>query len=122
MINVKSEIYKGLKAVTDNVTDDYPSDWESFPVVVYLEDQNTVHEITDNEEQSSEIKYTVHIWHDRSTSELAIKVDEVFRRFGFRRTLSQDLADNQQLRHKIMRFTGIVDVHTFRVYQRRNGD
>ena len=34
MINVKSEIYKGLKAVTDNVTDAYPSDWESFPVVV----------------------------------------------------------------------------------------
>lgn len=40
MINIKPVIYKELQKVADNVTDTYPSDWENFPVVIFLEEQN----------------------------------------------------------------------------------
>ncbi|VKF24499.1 conserved structural protein, putative [Streptococcus pneumoniae] len=36
MINIKPVIYKELQKVADNVTDTYPSDWETFPVVIFL--------------------------------------------------------------------------------------
>ena len=40
MINIKPVIYKELQKVADNVTDTYPDDWENFPVVIFLEEQN----------------------------------------------------------------------------------
>ena len=40
MINVKPLIYKELSKIATNVTDTYPADWETFPVVIYLEEEN----------------------------------------------------------------------------------
>ena len=122
MISVKSEIYKSLKKVNKNVTDGYPNDWEDLPIVVYLEEENRPYEITDDAERSSEIKYIVHIWSIDSNTDLAIKVNEVFAKLGLKRVSSQDVADNERLRHKVMRFEGIIDIETLMVYQRRYTD
>lgn len=51
MINIKPLIYKELEKLTDNVTDTYPDDWEHFPVVIYLEEENKPYEQYDNQEQ-----------------------------------------------------------------------
>lgn len=122
MISVKSEIYKCLKKVNKNVTDGYPKDWEDLPIVVYLEEENRPYEITDDTERSSEIKYIVHIWSIDSNTDLAIKVNEVFAKLGLKRVSSQDVADNERLRHKVMRFEGIIDIETLMIYQRRYTD
>lgn len=119
MISVKSEIYKELKKINDNTTDGYPHDWENTPVVVYLEEENRPHEITDDGEKSSEMKYSVHIYSDGSNTDLAIQINNVFAKLGLFRTSSTDVPDNERFRHKHMRFEGIVDIESLIVYQRR---
>ena len=41
MINIKPVIYKELQKVADNVTDTYPSDWETFPVVIFWKNKTS---------------------------------------------------------------------------------
>lgn len=118
MINIKPIIYKKIKEITENVSDVYPEDWEDFPVVIYLEEENKPHEYTDDEEQKSYLRYKVDIFDKESTSELAVKIDEVFTSVGLRRTSSVDLADSY-LRHKVMRFEGVLDLKSRIVYQSR---
>ncbi|HEL9636523.1 hypothetical protein [Streptococcus suis] len=119
MINIKPIIYKKLKEVTDNVTDTYPQDWENFPVIIYLEEENKPYEITDDTEQMSYLRYKVDIFHNDSTSELAVAIDAIFASLGLKRTSSVDTPDPTHLRHKVMRFEGILDLNSRIVYQYR---
>lgn len=119
MINIKPIIYQKLKEVADNVTDTYPEDWEHFPVIIYLEEENKPFEITDDKEQSTSLRYKVDIFNTDSTSDLAVKVDEIFASLGLRRTSCIDTPDPTHLRHKIMRFEGILDLNSQIVYQIR---
>lgn len=119
MINVKPYIYSKLKELADNVTDTYPADWENFPVIIYLEEENKPFEVTDNKEQKTTLRYKVDIFHNDSTSDLAIKVDEVFSSLGLVRTSSIDTPDPTHLRHRVMRFEGILDLNSRIVYQLR---
>ncbi|MDQ8821160.1 hypothetical protein RFF58_09090 [Streptococcus ruminantium] len=119
MINIKPLIFKKLKEVADNVTDTYPQDWENFPVVIYLEEENRPHEITDDKEQMSYLRYKVDIFHNDSTSDLAVEIDAIFASLGLKRTSSVDTPDPTHLRHKIMRFEGILDLNSQIVYQYR---
>lgn len=118
MINVKPEVFEALKKIVPNVTDAYPKDWTNFPVVVYLENENKPSDVTSSGEASSDISYTVHIWDKKSISDIAVKIDAAFVALGFKRTTCQDVPDNQELRHKLMRFNGVVDVDTLRVYHK----
>ena len=106
MINIKPVIYKELQKVADNVTDTYPDDWENVPVVIFLEEQNKPGEWFDDQEKKSHIRYKVDIY-------------EVFASLGLRRTDCQDVPDPSHLRHKLMRFEGIVDLNSQLVYQYR---
>ena len=119
MINIKPVIYKELQKVADNVTDTYPSDWENVPVVIFLEEQNKPGEWYDEKERKSNIRYKVDIFDKDSTSDLAVKIDEIFASLGLRRTDCQDVPDPSHLRHKLMRFEGIVDLNSQLVYQYR---
>lgn len=119
MINIKPVIYKELQKVADNVTDTYPSDWENFPVVIFLEEQNKPGDWFDDKEQKTSIRYKVDIFDNDSTSDLAIKINEIFASLGLRRIESQDIPDPSHLRHKLMRFEGIVDLDSELVYQYR---
>ncbi|HFU3982935.1 TPA: hypothetical protein ACGO2Q_001725 [Streptococcus suis] len=119
MINIKPIIYKKLSEVADNVTDTYPQDWENFPVIIYLEEENKPYEITDDTEQMSYLRYKVDIFHNDSTSDLAVEIDVIFASLGLKRTSSVDTPDPTHLRHKVMRFEGILDLNSRIVYQYR---
>lgn len=119
MINIKPVIFKELQKVADNVTDTYPSDWEHFPVVIFLEEQNKPGEWYDEKEHKSNIRYKVDIFDKDSTSSLAVEIDKIFASLGLRRTDCQDVPDPSHLRHKLMRFEGIVDLDSQLVYQYR---
>lgn len=119
MINIKPLIYKELEKLTDNVTDTYPDDWEHFPVVIYLEEENKPYEQYDNQEQKTYVRYKVDIFNNDTTSDMATSINSIFASLGLTRTTCQDVPDPSNLRHKLMRFEGIVDLNSELVYQQR---
>ena len=116
MLNIKPTIYKALTNIADNVNDTYPSDWATFPVIQYIEEDNKTHTKTDDKEQLAYVRYKIDIWNDRSTSDIAVAVDEVLSNLGLKRTQSLDVPDTSKLKHKVMRYEGIIDVNNMRVY------
>lgn len=117
MINVKDQIYDAIKSICENASDSYPADWANLPAIQYVEEDNKVAEWTDGEESKSYLRYKVDIWHNRSTSDTTLAVDTAISSLGLRRTLCQDVADPSGLRHKVLRYEGIIDVKTQIVYQ-----
>ena len=116
MINIKPVIYDALSNEFDNVNDTYPSDWAKFPVIQYVEEDNSTLVKTDNTEKLAYIRFKIDIWNSSSTSDAAIKVDEIISGLGLKRIASNDVPDPSGLKHKIMRFEGIIDVNNLRVY------
>lgn len=117
MINVKDQVYNALKDICENVSDGFPSDWETFPAIAYVEEENSVYEWTDGKEDKSKLRYKVDIFNTASTSMLAVEVDTRMSKLGLRRTACYDMTDLSDLKHKIMRYEGIVDNETELVYQ-----
>ncbi len=117
MINVKDQVYDSIKGITKNVSDGYPKDWAELPAIQYTEEDNSVAEWSDNAEQKAHLLYRVDIWHNSSTSEAAMAVDAKMAEIGLRRTACGDVADPSGLKHKVMRYEGIIDVTTEFVYQ-----
>lgn len=115
MKNVKDQVFAALDAVFDNVTDQYPKDWAELPAIQYTEEDNKVYEHTEKEDKSY-VRFRVDIWHNRSTSEPAMKVDTALSGLGLVRTLCQDAPDPSGLKHKVMRYEGIIDMYTDDVY------
>ena len=120
MINVKDQVYQALQEVMGeeaNVSDGYPKDWATLPAIQYTEEDNSVAEWSDNKEQKAHLLYRVDIWHNSTTSEAALKVDKALAALGLRRTACGDTPDPSGLKHKVMRYEGIIDVETEFVYQ-----
>ena len=117
MINVKSQVFDAIKGICENVSDSYPSEWAKLPAIQYVEEDNKVYEFTDGNEDKSYIRYRIDIWNNRSTSEYAMAVDSKLALLGLRRILCQDVADPSGLKHKVMRYEGIIDNKTEFVYQ-----
>ena len=117
MINVKDQVYDSIKGITTNVSDGYPKDWATLPAIQYTEEDNSVYEWTDGEEQKSHLLYRVDIWHNSSTSTYALEVDTAMAALGLRRKQCGDIDDPSGLKHKVMRYEGIMDVHNQMVYQ-----
>ncbi len=118
MINIKPQIYKALTNIADNVNDTYPADFTTFPVVQYVEEENKTHCKTDDKEQEAYVRYKIDIWNNKSTSDIAVAIDEVFSNFGFKRTQCLDVPDTSKLKHKVMRFEAIIDINNMRVYNK----
>lgn len=120
MISVKAEIYQALVNAFEpsgiQVFDYFPDELERFPLVVYLEENNVPYEIVDGKEATSQITYRVDVWSEDSTTEHAIMINDVFAKFGIRRIVSSDNPDVSGLRHKMMKFEGIVDQRTRLVF------
>ncbi len=115
MKNVKDQVYEALQDVFKNVSDQYPKEWANFPTLQYTEEDNRVHEHTEKEDKSY-VRYRVDIWDNKSTSQAALNVDEALSALGLVRTLCQDSPDPSGLKHKVMRYEGIIDMYTERVY------
>lgn len=118
MINIKDQIYQRLNEVLENVTDTYPSNWASIPAIQYTEEENSVYEWADDKEVSSYLRYRIDIWDNKSTSETALKVDEIMAGFGLKRIGCADVADPTGLRHKQMRYEAILDVDQGAIYHK----
>lgn len=118
MINVKDQVYDAIKGITENVSDGYPKDWGMLPAIQYTEEDNSVVEWVDNKESKAHLLYKVDIWNNDSTSETALAVDRAICRLGLRRVVCSDVADPSGMKHKVMRYEGIIDVDTQMVYQR----
>lgn len=116
MINVKDKVYSALCGACSNVSDIYPQTWESLPCIQYTEEANNVYTRTDEQEQLSQLRYRVDIWNSGSTSAMALAVDSVLAPLGLVRTQCNDVADPSGLRHKQMRYEGIIDNETEVVY------
>ncbi len=114
MINVKDQIYKALKGVCKDVMDSYPPQPEKLPFIFYAEEQNKVVEWTDNREQKAQLRYRIEIWSKTSTSQMALDVDKAVSKLGLIRTDCND--NNGELKCKMMRYEGIIDVNDETVY------
>ena len=116
MINVKDQVYAALQEVTENVSDVYPTNWATFPAIQYTEEDNSVFTKTDEDEQYANLRYRIDIWDNKSTSLTALAVDEQISALGLVRTACSDVSDPTGLRHKMMRYEGVIDVDTQVVY------
>nr|DAU15064.1 MAG TPA: tail component [Caudoviricetes sp.] len=113
MINVKDQVYTVIKDLTDNVGDSYPRDWGTLPAIQYCEEENKVYEYTDSEEQSAYVRFRFDIWNNTTTSDMAVQLDNCVSQLGLKRTQCTDVEDPSGLKHKQMRYEGIIDVSTF---------
>lgn len=119
MINVKDIVYLKLSEVIQNVSDSYPQQFSELPAVQYVEEENKVEEFTDGKEQSSYIRYRIDIWDNKSTSQTAVKIDDVMSTLGFLRTSCSDVPDPSGLKHKQMRYEAIIDCNKKYIYHTR---
>lgn len=119
MVNFKPIIYKKLKEIEGvKVSEEYPNDWSKLPAVTYSEEDNSTYEVVDNKEATCRIIYRIEVWNDRSTSEIVLKIDEAITQLGLKRTFCKDAPTPSGIKHKVLRYEGIVEIKTFRVYQR----
>ncbi len=118
MINVKDQVYNAIKGITENVSDGHPKEWAKLPAIQYTEEDNSVFEWVDGEESKANLRYRVDIWNNESTSLAALAVDRAIAPLGLRRTACGDIDDPSGLKHKVMRYEGIIDVETEMVFQR----
>lgn len=116
MINVKDEVYGALCTVTENVTDYYPRSWEQDISIQYMEEDNKVAEESGRGEVKSYVRYRIDIWSRKSTSVAAVAVDAAISPLGLKRTQCMDVEDPSGLKHKQMRYEGIIDVRSRHVY------
>lgn len=118
MINVKQQVFDAIKNICGNVSDSYPKDWGTLPAVQYMEEANNVELWTDDKEQMAFLQYRFDIWSNRSTSETAMALDAAVSPLGLRRVFCQDVDDPSGLKHKVMRYEGVIDIETEMIYQR----
>lgn len=120
MKNVKDEVYSALRKVTENVSDVYPREWAEDSTIQFTEEDNSVYEHSSNagglHEDKSKVRYRIDIWNRKSTSQIAVKVDEALSGIGLKRTGCTDVPDPSGMKHKQMRYEGIIDIHSDRVY------
>ena len=116
MRNVKDQVYAALNEKFENVTDQYPKDWADFPAIQYSEEENKSYERDTSGECKSYVRYLINIWHNMSTSEAALKVDDAMSALGLVRTMCQDAPDPSGLKHKVMRYEGIIDLESDSVF------
>lgn len=118
MKNVKDQVADALATVTENVSDSYPTDWATFPAIQYVEENNAVYDRTDEgRETLAKVEYRIDIWDDKSTSQAALDVDAAVASLGLVRTFCKDVPEpGQRLKHKVMRYEGIISMDDDFVY------
>ncbi len=116
MINVKDQVFNAIQGITENVSDQFPTEESKLPAILYTEEDNSVYEWCDDKESKAKLRYRVDIWDEVTTSILAMQVDAALSALGLKRTMCMDVPDPAQVKHKVMRYEGIIDVETERVY------
>ncbi|WP_044737058.1 hypothetical protein [Geobacillus kaustophilus] len=117
MYDVKPEVNSLLSSIPGvTVSDAYPKDFSKLPHISFYEIANSDY-LRIGGEPLSEISIQIDIWHNKSTGALAAAVDEKMSSIGFRRQFMADVPDPSGIKHKTMRYRGIVDKRTSLVHQ-----
>jgi hypothetical protein len=116
MYDIKPQVLVKLKEIDGvTVTDAYPTDWNSLPQISFYEQDNSDY-LKKGPEHLTEIVIQVDVWHNRSTGNIAKQVDEKLTLVGLVRQFARDIPDST-IKHKTMRYRGIVDNRNNKVYQ-----
>lgn len=117
MKNIKDKVFSALEEKFKNVTSSYPSDWKKLPAIQLTEEENKVHEKTNEKEEKAYVRYRIDIWNNCSTSPAALEVDKtICKKIGLIRTGCTDTPDPSGMEHKVMRYEGIIDMDSDMVY------
>ena len=104
MKNVKDEVFAALLTVSEHVSDAYPKEWAgNEPTIQFTEDK-------------SKVRYRIDIWDLKNTSPTAVAVDKVVSALGLKRIGCADVPDSSGMKHKQMRYEGIIDMDSDQVY------
>lgn len=109
-----NELLSSIPGVT--VSDAYPTDWGKTAHISFYENGNS-DPLKISDSPLSDISIQIDIWHKKSTGALAADVDAKMNSIGFRRVFAADVPDPGGIKHKTMRYRGVVDTRTNRVHQ-----
>ncbi|MDQ0091667.1 hypothetical protein J2T12_005107 [Paenibacillus anaericanus] len=116
MYDVKPEVNDALSSIPGvTVSDAYPKDFKKLPHISFYEIANN-DPLRIKSSPLTDTAIQVDIWHNKSTGSLAASVDTKMNSLGFRREFAQDVPD-ENVKHKTMRFRGVVDSRSGAVYQ-----
>ena len=115
MYDIKPQVKGMLESIPDvkKVSDAWPPDWKDLPQITFFEQYNSDHL---KKGILSEIVIQIDIWHNRSTGAIAQQVEAKMASIGFKREFASDVPD-KAVKHKTMRYRGIVDARDLKVYQ-----
>lgn len=120
MTNIKPLILSTLETIQGikQVCYSWPEDFGKIPCITYKIEDNSIHTITDNEEQLSNIRFQIDIWTEGASenSSIAAQIDTLFSGMGFERVSYNDLKDGALI-HGVMKYFGIVDKDKKYVYK-----
>lgn len=117
MYDIKPDVNALLSAIPGvTVSDAYPTDFNKLPHISFYEIAN-IDPLGIQAGPLTDCAVQIDIWHNRSTGALATAVDTAMNSIGLRRELSADLPDPSGVKHKTMRYRGVVDVRSGRVTQ-----
>lgn len=119
MINYKKEIVVLLKKVFTNVYESYPADFEKLPCVTYEEESNTPYAETTAGEAQTLVAFRFDLWSRQSLSEKKIALDAILQAHGLKRVFSQDVNNETNLKHTVMRYEAVLDTKYNRIYKPR---
>ena len=113
----KQRVANALATIEDvTVTASYNIAMKKLPSILYAEVVNT--KANEGKEKRTNLAYSIDIYSDKSTTSIASKVDEVISALGFKRGQCLDLDDPSGLRHKNMKYIGVYDANTNRIYEK----
>jgi hypothetical protein len=117
MYDIKPDVLKQLEQIEGvTVSDAHPKDWAKLPHISFYEGSN-IDPLRIRNGPLSAVTIQVDIWHNKSTGALAAEVDAQMNNIGLRRDLAADLSDPSGIKHKTMRYRGVVDSRSGRVSQ-----
>lgn len=112
----KKIVSEALATIQDvKVTGSYKAEMKSIPCIIYKELVNT--KASKGTELRTNLAYSIDIYSESSTTSLASQVDDKMSALGFKRGQCLDLDDPSGLRHKNMKYTGVYDWMTNRIYE-----
>jgi len=122
MISMKEVIMEELSQVCDNVTDSYPKDDATYPLLLCLENDNHVKVTFDGKESISYLKYKIDILDLKDTTELTFEVNKIMAKLGFKRIKCKDILETDRKRKSIY-YDALLDIENNYIYENQeNGE
>lgn len=116
MYDAKSQVAKKLAEISGvNVAASHEMGMKSIPCIIYSEADNRP--VSRASERLVDAVYKIDVYSNTSTTSIVNSVITKMDSLGLIRDFCQDLDDPSGLRHKTMRFKGIIDTQTEIVYQ-----